>query len=194
MAKIASICVYCGSQTGHDETYAATAKRFGEAVAKRGITLVYGAGGIGLMTVVADAALANGGKVIGVIPKHLARIEVKHGGLTETVVTDSMHVRKQAMFDRADAFVVLPGGFGTLDEFFEILTWKQIGLHDKPLVVLDGDGYWKPLHRLLDHVISQGFASKGARDLFSVAKSIDELFRTLDRAPEPEPPAPSDRL
>ena len=194
MATIKSICVYCGSQTGHDAAYRATAKAFGGALAQRGITLIYGAGGIGLMTIVADAVLANGGKVVGVIPKHLARIEVQHGGLTETVITDSMHVRKQAMFDRADAFVVLPGGFGTLDEFFEILTWKQIGLHDKPLMLLDGDGYWGPLRALLDHVVDRGFASSRAQTLFTVVETIDALFGELERAPEPEPPAPSDRL
>ncbi len=159
----------------------------------RGITLVYGGGGIGLMAVLADAVLAGGGRVIGVIPEHLARIEVSHTGLTETVVTDGMHLRKREMFDRADAFAVLPGGFGTLDEFFEVLTWKQIGLHDKPVAVLD-NGYWAPLQSLLDHVVARGFATQGVRDLIMVVRTVDELFRAFERAPAPALPAPSSRL
>ena len=180
MAAIASLCVFCGSQPGRNPAHAEAARSLGTALAERGITLVYGAGGIGLMNVLADAVLAGGGKVIGVIPEHLARLEIAHPALTETVVTDGMFSRKQVMIDRADGFVVLPGGFGTLDEFFEVLTWKQLGLLDKPIVVLDSEDYWTPLLGLLDHVSAEGFAAPANLDLATVVQSVDELFRTLD--------------
>ena len=180
--KSKSLCVYCGSQAGGNPAHAAVARGLGRELARRGITLVYGAGGIGLMALLADAVLAGGGKVIGVIPEHLARREVLHSELTETIVTDDMHRRKQAMFDRADGFVVLPGGFGTLDEFFEVLTWKQLGLHDKPVVILDNEGYWAPLLALLDHVCAEGFAPPATGGLATVVRTMDELFRTLEGA------------
>ncbi len=194
MANIKSLCVYCGSQVGDDAAFAETAKAFGASLARRDITLVYGAGGIGIMNVIANAVLAEGGRVIGVIPEHLARIEVQHAGLTDTIVVDSMHARKQVMFERADGFVILPGGFGTLDELFEILTWRQIGLHDKPIVLLDDRGYWRPLRALLDHVVAHGFAGASAPTLYAVAETIDAVYRILAEAPEPEPPAPTRRL
>ena len=181
MAAIASLCVFCGSQTGRNPAHAEVARSLGTQFARRGITLVYGSGGIGLMAVLADAVLAGGGKVIGVIPEHLARLEVAHPGLTETLVTGDMHQRKRAMFDRSDGFVVLPGGFGTLDEFFEVLTWKQLGLHDKPVVVFDSAGYWAPLRAMLDHTAAEGFAAPANLDLAAVVYSVDELFQTLDR-------------
>ncbi len=181
MAVLASLCVFCGSQRGANPAHAEAARSLGAGLARRGIALVYGAGGIGLMAVLADAVLAGGGRVVGVIPTHLARLEVAHPGLTETIVTDGMHRRKQAMFDRADGFVVLPGGYGTLDEFFEVLTWKQLGLHDKPLLVLDSEGYWAALGSLLDNVIAEGFAAPANLDLATVVHSVDELFQTLDR-------------
>ncbi len=185
MKKLEALCVYCGSAKGKDPRHAALARALGNEIAARDITLVYGGGGIGLMTEVADAALAGGGHVVGVIPKHLARAEVQHGGLSETITVDSMHARKELMFLRADAFAVLPGGFGTLDEFFEILTWGQIGLHDKPIVILDSDNYWAPLHALLDGVVDEGFASPTAHGLYQVAESISALFALLEAAPEP---------
>ena len=176
MAAIASLCVFCGSQPGRNPAYAEAARGLGTALAERGITLVYGAGGIGLMNVLADAVLAGGGKAVGVIPEHLARLEVAHPALTETVVTDDMFSRKQVMIDRADGFVVLPGGFGTLDEFFEVLTWKQLGLLDKPIVVLDSEDYWTPLLGLLDQVCAEGFAAPANLDLATVVHSVDALF------------------
>ena len=180
MAAIASLCVFCGSQTGRNPAHAEAARNLGGALAQRGITLVYGAGGIGLMAVVADAVLAGGGEVVGVIPEHLARLEVAHEGLTETVITEDMFRRKQVMIDRADGFVVLPGGYGTLDEFFEVLTWKQLGLHDKPVIVLDSQGSWGPLLALLDHVSAEGFAPSASSGLATVVRSTEELFRVLD--------------
>ena len=180
MAAIASLCVFCGSQTGNNPAYAEAARSLGTALARRGITLVYGAGGIGLMGVVADAVLAEGGKVVGVIPKKLESLEVAHRGLTETVVTEDMFRRKRIMFDRADGFVILPGGYGTLDEFFEVLTWKQLGLLDKPIIVLDSEGYWGPLFALLDQVSADGFAPPAGPGLATVVRSTEELFRVLD--------------
>ncbi len=194
MARIASLCVYCGSHTGRDAGHAAMAHELGTALAKRGVTLVYGGGGIGLMNVIADATLAGGGRVVGIIPDYLARIEVQHAGLTETLVVDSMHTRKQMMFERADGFVVMPGGFGTLDELFEVLTWKQIGLHDKPIVLLDSAGYWRPLLALLDHIAREGFSGRAAHELYTVASSTDDVFRALSAAPEPEAAAAAARL
>ncbi len=180
MAAIASLCVFCGSQTGRNPAHAETARSLGTALARRGITLVYGAGGIGLMAVVADAVLAGGGKAIGVIPEKLESLEVAHPGLTEMVVTEDMFRRKRIMLDRADGFVILPGGYGTLDEFFEVLTWKQLGLLDKPIVVLDSEGFWGPLRDLLDHVSDEGFAPSATPGLATVVSTVDELFRVLD--------------
>lgn len=160
-------------------------------MAQRDITLVYGGGGIGLMAALADAVLAGGGRVVGVLPRHFVTSELlptessRFGDRSEILVTDTMHRRKQEMFERSDGFVVLPGGFGTLDEFFEVLTWRQIGLHDKPIIVIDGDGYWEPLLDLLDHLVAQGFTSRRAREGVVVVRTITELFHALDRAPEP---------
>ena len=187
MAAIASLCVFCGSQTGRNPAHAEAARSLGAGLAERGIALVYGAGGIGLMAVLADAVLAGGGRVVGVIPEHLARREVAHAGLTETVVTGDMFQRKQVMFDRSDGFVVLPGGFGTLDEFFEVLTWKQLGLQDKPIVVLDSGGYWDPLLGLLGHTEAEGFAPAATGGLATVVRTTDALFRALDGAHSREP-------
>ena len=182
MAAIASLCVFCGSQTGRDPAHAAAARELGTALAERGITLIYGAGGIGLMGVLADAVLAGDGKVVGVIPEKLESLEVAHRGLTEIVVTEDMLRRKRIMIDRSDGFVILPGGFGTLDEFFEVLTWRQLGLHDKPVVVLDGAGYWAPLLGLLDHLSAEGFAPQASPGLATVVHSTDALFRALEAA------------
>lgn len=193
--RITSLCVYCGAQKGHKGIHAETARTLGEALAKRDITLVYGGGGIGLMAVLADAVLASGGRAVGLVPKHFALSEPLHTESSrlcdrlETLITDTMHGRKQEMLERSDAFVVLPGGFGTLDEFFEALTWKQVRLHDKPIIVFDVEGYWEPLWDLLDHTVTQGFSSRCARDLVVVVRTIEELFRALDEAPEPTSPS-----
>jgi len=177
---ISSVCVYCGSRTGHDPAHAAAASALGHGLASRGHALVYGAGGIGLMNVVADAVIARKGVAIGVIPRHLAELELKHNGLSETVLVDTMHERKQIMFERADAFVVLPGGFGTLDELFEILTWKMLGLHDKPVYVLNSQGYWDPLEELIRQVIGHGFAGPETAALLTFVPDVERLFRALD--------------
>ena len=186
MKQIESLCVYCGSSKGKDPRHATLARALGGEIAARGISLIYGAGGIGLMTEVADAVLAANGHVVGVIPNHLALNEEQHGGLSETILVDSMHQRKEIMFKRADAFAVLPGGLGTLDEFFEILTWRQIGLHRKLVVLLESGGYWAPLRALLDALVAEGFAPPSAHGLYHVAESVAELFDILEVAPAPK--------
>ena len=152
-----SICVYCGSNAGGDPAYAAQAKALGSRLAAEKIALVYGGGNVGLMGIVADAVLAGGGEVIGVIPQQLVDMEVAHQGLTRLEVVDSMHARKARMFDISDGFVAMPGGFGTLDEMFEMLTWRQLGLGDKPCAFLDINGYWQPLMSMLDTMVRECF-------------------------------------
>jgi len=180
---ISSICVFCGSSSRVDEVYRRAAAELGEAIAKRGLRLVYGGGRIGLMGILADAVLAAGGDVVGVLPEFLRGLEVAHEGLSELRVVGSMHERKRTMFELADAFVVLPGGFGTLDESIEIVTWKQLGLHDKPVVVCDVGDFWRPLLALVGNVIEQGFAHPDHARLFTVVKTVSEIFAALDAAP-----------
>jgi hypothetical protein len=151
------LCVFCGSSPGRSAAYTASARRLGSLFARRGIGLVYGGGNVGLMGVVADAVLAEGGEVIGVIPRALVDRELAHARLSELVVVDSMHERKQHMHDRADGFIALPGGFGTLDELFEALTWAQLGMHRKPCGLLDVDGFWEPLLALVQRQVAEEF-------------------------------------
>ncbi|WP_225766591.1 TIGR00730 family Rossman fold protein [Inquilinus sp. Marseille-Q2685] len=192
MADIRSLCVYCGSSSRVDERYKSAAANLGALIAARGLQLVYGGGRVGLMGIVADAALGAGGKVVGIIPEHIQALEVEHTGLTELHVVDSMHTRKRMMFDRSDAFVVLPGGLGTLDETFEMLTWRQLKLHDKPVVFVDIDGYWRPFLRLVDHMVAQGFCRKEHRDLFQVVETVEEVFGAI-AAPQPVAGRASDK-
>jgi uncharacterized protein (TIGR00730 family) len=152
-----SVCVYCGSNAGGDPAYAAQAKALGARLAAEKLALVYGGGNVGLMGIVADAVLANGGEAIGVIPQQLVDWEVAHKGVTRLEVVDSMHARKARMFDLSDGFVALPGGFGTLDEMFEMLTWRQLGLGDKPCAFLDVNGFWQPLMAMLDTMVRERF-------------------------------------
>ena len=180
MALVKSLCVYCGSARGASPRYVAAAKELGEAMAERGIRLVYGGARIGMMGECADAVMKNGGEVIGVIPEHLQTSEVGHSGITELKVVESMHVRKKLMFDLSDAFAVLPGGFGTLDELFEIITWRMLSLHAKPIVVINIDGYWDPFQTLVDHMIGKGFARDSTRQFFSVVSSVGRVFDILD--------------
>src|SRR5690242_13485789 len=154
MGDIRRLCVYCGSSGMVDERYRAAASELGTRLAAAGIELVYGGGRVGLMGLLADAALAAGGRVTGVIPRHLHDREVAHAGLSELIVVGSMHERKRRMFDIADGFAALPGGLGTLDETIEIVTWRQLALHDKPVVIVDVAGYWAPLRALVEHAIA----------------------------------------
>ncbi len=160
-----SICVYCGSRDGADPRFAAEAAALGRSIAEAGWRLVYGAGDVGLMGRVARAAQEAGGDTFGVIPTHLLSREVGKRDLARLVVTETMHERKKVMIMNADAVVVLPGGAGSLDEFFEALTWRQLGLHDKPILVIDVGGFWGPLRALVDHVIEAGFAEPGLAEL-----------------------------
>jgi len=177
---IKSLCVYCGSARGQSPRYTAVAKELGKALAERGIRLIYGGARIGMMGELADATMRHGGEVIGIIPGHLQSSEVGHSGITELKVVDNMHTRKKLMFDLSDAFAVLPGGFGTLDELFEIITWRMLSLHDKPIVVVNVDGYWDPFDRLIDHLIEHGFARESARQHFSVVNSIGRMFDLVE--------------
>ena len=186
MEKLDAIAVFCGSREGADPAYAQAAGQLGAEMAARGIGLVFGGGRIGLMGIIADAVLKGGGHVTGVIPEFLDQMEVSHNEVTELIKVGSMHARKNTMFSRADAFVILPGGLGTLDECMEIITWKQLRQHSKPIVVLDVGGYWRNLMALVDDVIDAGFAPPKARQLFTSVTSVDEVFSAINEAPEPD--------
>jgi uncharacterized protein (TIGR00730 family) len=179
------VCVFCGSSRGAQPAYAATAADLGTTLAAKGIDLVYGGGHVGLMGVVADAALAAGGAVTGVMPEALVAKEIAHPGLTELRVTASMHERKAVMADLADAFIALPGGLGTFDELCEILTWGQLGLHVKPVVLLDVDGFWTPFGALLDVAVAAGFLRPVHRDMAHVAASVGDALALLESPPPP---------
>ncbi len=193
MAILRSLCVYCGSRPGDDPVYAAEARRLGALMAARDIALVYGGGGIGLMGVVADAVMNGGGKVVGIIPDFLRRAEAGHDNLTELIVVDNMHERKMAMFERADAFAVLPGGVGTLEELFEILSWRTLALHDKPIVVIDVNGFWTPLHDLMERTIARGFVSPPVRDYMRFAPDAESALATLEAMPTATSRKPLDK-
>jgi uncharacterized protein (TIGR00730 family) len=185
MPNIRRLCVYCGSSGAVDRQYREAATELGACLAAAGIGLVYGGGRVGLMGLLADAALAGGGEVIGIIPSRLRDAELAHSGVTELVVVGSMHERKRLMAEKSDAFAVLPGGIGTLDEMVEILSWKQLGLHDKPILLADIGGYWVPLRALLDDIVTKGFARPEARDLLRVVSTVAALMAALEVAPEP---------
>jgi uncharacterized protein (TIGR00730 family) len=177
--ELRSVAVYCASTPGVDRVHAEAAAGLGRLLAERGMGLVYGGGHVGLMGVIADAALAAGGEVHGVITRALQGKEIAHRGLTTLEVVETMHDRKAAMADRADAFVMLPGGFGTLDEFFEVLTWTQLGIHDKPCGVLDVAGYFDPLRDLLDRAVEQHFVRDAHRDIVIIDADPERLLERL---------------
>lgn len=179
-----AICVFCGSSSRVDDRYKEAASRFGAMLGERDYDLVYGGGRVGLMGLVADAALAAGSRVVGIIPKFLEDYEVGHRGLHELIVTDNMHDRKRLMYERADAFVVLPGGLGTLDETFEVVTWTQLGLSAKPVVVANVGGFWDPLVALVDRLVETGFARPENRAILKLAGSLEDVFPLLERTPE----------
>lgn len=186
MPQIRSVAVFCGSRPGRSPAYRAAAQQLGEGLARAGIRLIFGGGRVGLMGAVADATLAAGGHVIGVIPDFLQQSEVAHAGLQELIITDSMHTRKRRMFELSDAFVSFPGGLGTFDETFEILTWRQLRLHDKPILVCDVDGSAAALLGLIEASILDGFAPADAAEFFEVARGVPALLdrlTTLEPAP-----------
>jgi len=176
MAKMKTICVYCGSSIGAREIYREHARELGHAIADAGYRLVYGGGHVGLMGVVADAVLAAGGEAIGVIPRYLVDRELAHRGLTELHVVETMHQRKQMMADLADAFVALPGGYGTLDELCEVLGWAQLRMHNKPIVLLDTEGYWQPLFTMFDRAVDAGFLKPENRNHAMQASNVAEAL------------------
>lgn len=194
MTAIRSVCVYCGSSLGESQIYTAQAQILGRRLAENGIRLVYGGGRIGLMGVIADAVMKAGGEVVGIIPNHLHDWEVGHTGLTELHVVDSMHTRKRMMVDMSDAFIAMPGGVGTLDEFFEVVTWRQLKLHDKPIIVLNTEDYWHPLLALVEAVIERGFARRTTANLFTVVEDAEAVVAALLAEPAPERPATPSRI
>lgn len=177
-----SICVFCGSRSGTNPAYEAAATTLGKAIAQKNWRLVYGAGDVGLMGAVARSNQAANGKTFGVIPTHLLKREVGKTDLDQFVITENMHERKKVMFMNCDAVILLPGGAGSLDEFFEVLTWRQIGLHDKPIVLLNVENYWGPLLTLVDHIIDQGFADASIKDFFTIANTVDDAMAQLSTA------------
>lgn len=181
-AKGFAVCVYCGARSGKNPAYHTEATALGQVLAGEGWQLVYGAGDVGLMGAVARAAQAAGGDTLGVIPVHLLKMEVGKTDLTRFVVTETMHERKKVMYMNSDAIVVLPGGAGSLDEFFEVLTWRQLGLHAKPIFLLNTQGYWTPLVALIDHVIDQGFADPSLAGFITVVDNVEALTRALRAA------------
>ena len=174
-----SVCVYCGSRDGNAPAFAQAADATGQMLARNGWRLVYGAGDVGLMGRVANSVQQTGGKTFGVIPTHLMDWEVGKRDLDSFVITETMHERKKVMFMNADAVVVLPGGAGSLDEFFEALTWRQLRLHSKPLVLLNIDGFWDPLRDLLQHVVDSGFAGDNILGFEQVAEDVPDLEEKL---------------
>ena len=180
-----SVCVFCASSIGAKPIYAESARRFGDALAARGITLLFGGGCVGLMGVIADAAIGAGGRAIGVIPRALVDREIAHRGLTRLHVVETMHERKQLMADLADAFVLLPGGFGSWDEFCEVVTWAQLGIHRKPLGVLNVAGYYDPMLAMADRAVAEGFVSAVQRDRLVVDDDENRLLDRLAFAPVP---------
>lgn len=180
--KPANICVYCGSQAGADPTTLEAATRFGELLAASGVGLVYGGASIGVMGALARAVMENGGRAVGVIPDFLANVEVKMEGLSELIVTRSMHERKQIMFERSDAFVAMPGGIGTLEELVEMLTWAQLGRHQHPIILANLNGFWDPLVELLDHMIRQNFTASNIRRFYGVVDKVDDILPRIEAA------------
>ncbi len=194
MKIIHSLCVFCGSRAGVDPAFAKAAEQLGRSLAERGVRLVYGGGSIGLMGVLTQTVLDHGGEVTGVIPEFLIRREVGHPALTELIVVDSMHERKRRMFELADAFAVLPGGLGTLDEAIEIITWQKLGLHAKPIAVLSVGDYWATFEALIEQVIAQGFADAAIRDQFTVTGDVEAMLAALEARATEQLAASSQRL
>ncbi|CTQ61761.1 LOG family protein ORF6 in fasciation locus [Roseibium album] len=180
--QLTSVCVYCGSSFGSDPAHEAAATRLGQIIAEAGLRLVYGGGSVGLMGTVANAALESGGKVTGIIPRFLEKREVMLDSLEDLVITNDMHERKHLMFERADAFIALPGGIGTLEEAVEMMTWAQLGQHKKPVLLANINGFWSPLLELLDHMRAQGYIRPDTEVPYLVAKKIEDILPMLQQS------------
>lgn len=178
--SLTSVCVFCGANAGTTPAYTEAAIALGTAIAERKLTLVYGGGAVGLMGIVADAALAAGGEVIGIIPESLKNKEIGHNGLTRLEVVDGMHARKARMAELSDAFIALPGGLGTLEELFEVWTWGQLGYHAKPLGLLDVNGFYTKLGGFLDHIVEEGFVRPQHRAMLLLGQQPDALLDGMD--------------
>ncbi len=181
-----NICIFCGSSEGTRPIYAEVAKALGSSIAGRGMRLIYGGGKVGLMGVVADAALVAGGEVVGVIPEALLEKEIGHEGLTELHVVGSMHERKMLMADLSDGFVALPGGYGTLEEFMEVLSWAQLSIHEKPCALLDVNGFFAPLAHLFDRAVKEGFVHPDHRSLVLIGQDPEKLLDAMEHYTPPE--------
>lgn len=184
--NITTVCVYCGSRLGNKPLYQRQAEEMGQLIAGAGLSLVYGAGSIGLMGVVARSAQEHGADVVGIIPSHLDEVEITQQGLAELHVTDDMHQRKKMMFERSDAFIVLPGGLGTLDETLEMMTWAQLSLHSKPIIIVNTKGYWSPLLELVEHVVADGFAAPENANLLTVAETPEQAIALIEAMNRPD--------
>ena len=180
MKTIKSLCVFCGAQDNVAQHFLDMGARFGEHLAKNNVRMIYGGGDCGLMGAAANAALKNGGEVTGVFPLSLREMENEHQSLTEIIIVESMHERKKKMFDLTDAFVILPGGFGTMDEMFEIITWRQLLLHEKPVIIVNYRGYWDGLVALMDNILAEGFATPETRGLYQVVDKPSDVFLLLN--------------
>jgi uncharacterized protein (TIGR00730 family) len=178
--KIQSVTVFCGSKSGNQIGFTNQAIELGTALAENGIQLVYGGGGKGIMGAIADAVLSKNGKVIGIIPKLLLEWEAQHEGLTELIVTETMHDRKKILYDKADVAIILPGGMGTMDELFELLTWNNLNIHQKKVIVLNWEGYYSPLIAMMEHMHGAGFMYDDWRGRITVAKDADEVMQTIN--------------
>ncbi len=183
MAEISALCVYCGSSGRGAKSHLDAAAKLGRQLADRNITLIYGGGRVGVMGKTADATLDAGGEVVGIIPRFLDEYEIGHTELTRLEIVDSMHERKSRMAELSDGFVILPGGLGTLEELFETLTWKQLGLHTKPIIVVDLAGFWRPVRTLIDSIIEQGYAQPENVGLLTFVPTIDDIFPALAKLP-----------
>ncbi len=174
-----SVCVFCGASNSVDKKFLDAGAEFGKLLAARDITLVYGGGDCGVMGAVANSTMKHGGYAIGVFPRSLRNIENEHKSLTEITIVDTMHERKQNMFERSDAFIVFPGGFGTMDEMFEIITWKQLMLHNKPIVIFNYQGYWDPLIALMKNIIENSFAKTEVATYYHVVDKLEDIIDVL---------------
>lgn len=186
--NIKNICVYCGSSMRVADVYKEHTIALAKYLVKQGVGIVYGGGKVGLMGLLAETGITEGGRVIGIIPEYLVYKEIQHDHLTEMHVVDSMHTRKKMMVDRSDAFIVMPGGFGTLDESFEIMTWRQLGMHDKPIVFVNVNNYWDPLLTLIDKIAEEKFSGAESHNLFRMVDRLEDIPEALAFTP----PSPAD--